>query len=124
MNEASLSGTVVCRFEELQDPGGRGVTVQQDGRLYDVLVVRRGRQAFCYLNRCPHTGSPLDWMPDQFLSLDKHYIQCATHAALFRIEDGACISGPCSGEALVPVAVVVEDGNVILPAGGIQAMDT
>ena len=123
MNDASSSGTVVCRLEELPDPGSRGVTLEQGGRLYDVFVVRCGMQVFCYLNRCPHTGSPLDWMPDQFLSLDKHHIQCATHAALFRIGDGVCISGPCNGDVLTPVAVVVEGGKVILPAGGLPAMD-
>lgn len=124
MNEAASAGTVVCRLDELQDPGSRGVSVCQGGRLHDVLIVRRGRQVFCYLNSCPHTGSPLDWMPDQFLSLDKHHIQCATHAALFRIEDGICIAGPCSGDALTPVPVVVADGEVILPAGGLPAMAT
>ena len=124
MNDTSPSGTVVCRLEELQDPGSRGVTVEQGGRLHDVMVVRRGRQAFCYLNRCPHTGSPLDWMPDRFLSLDKHHIQCATHAALFRIEDGICIAGPCTGDALTPVPVVVEGGKVILSASGLPATDT
>ncbi|MDH3872219.1 MAG: Rieske (2Fe-2S) protein [Gammaproteobacteria bacterium] len=124
MNDVSASGTVVCRLEELQDPGSRGVTVQQGGHLYDVLVVRRGRQVFCYLNSCPHTGSPLDWMPDQFLSLDKHHIQCATHAALFRIEDGICIAGPCSGDALTPVPVVIDGDRVILSDHSIPAMDT
>jgi nitrite reductase/ring-hydroxylating ferredoxin subunit len=123
MNELSPAGTVVCRLEELQDPGSRGVTVERGGRLHDVIVVRRGRQAFCYLNRCPHTGSPLDWMPDQFLSLDKNHIQCATHAALFRIDDGVCISGPCNGDALTPVPVVVESGKVILPARVLRIMD-
>jgi nitrite reductase/ring-hydroxylating ferredoxin subunit len=124
MNEAASAGTLVCRLDELQDPGSRGVSVRQGGRLLDVLVVRRGRQVFCYLNSCPHTGSPLDWVPDQFLSLDKHHIQCATHAALFRIEDGICIAGPCSGDALTPVPVVVADGEVILPAGGFPAIAT
>lgn len=123
MNNASPSATVVCRFEDLPDPGSRGVTLEQGGRQYDVLVVRRGRQAFCYLNSCPHTGGPLDWMPDQFLSLDKLHIQCATHAALFRIEDGSCIAGPCSGDALTPVPVFVEGGRVILPASSLPAVD-
>ena len=124
MNEASVSACVVCRIEDLPDPGSRGVTVQQDGRLHEVFVVRRGGRVFCYVNRCPHTGSPLDWMPDQFLSLDKLHIQCATHAALFRVEDGLCIAGPCSGDVLQPVTVVVQGGEVILPAGCLSAIDT
>lgn len=124
MNDAASSGSVLCRLEELQDPGSRGVTIEQGGRLHDVLVVRLGRQVFCYLNRCPHTGSPLDWLPDQFLSMDRQHIQCATHAALFRIEDGMCIAGPCSGDALLPVPVVLDGGRVILPAGSLTPVDT
>ena len=124
MNNTAASGSLVCRLGELQDPDSLGMTLEQDGRLYDVFVVRRGQQAYCYLNRCPHAGSPLDWMPDQFLSLDRRYIQCATHAALFRIEDGVCIAGPCSGDALVQVPVMLEDGKVILPAGGIPTGGT
>ena len=124
MNDSSLRGSVLCRLGELQDPGSRGVTVEQGGRLHEVFVVRRGKRVFCYLNSCPHTGSPLDWMPDQFLSLDKRHVQCATHAALFRIEDGLCIAGPCSGDALVPVPVVVEGDRVMLPAGYFPSMDT
>lgn len=124
VNDTSSPGRIVCRLEELADPGSLGITLQQGGRLHDVFVVRRGRCVFCYLNRCPHMGSPLDWLPDQFLSLDKRHIQCATHAALFRIEDGVCIAGPCSGDVLTPVPVLVEDGRVILPAGSFPPMDT
>lgn len=124
MSDAAASGRVVCRFQELQDPGSLGVTLELGGRLHDVFVVRRGQQAFCYLNRCPHTGSPLDWMPDQFLSLDRQHIQCATHAALFRIDDGFCIAGPCSGDALASLPVIVEDGKVILAVGAIPDIGT
>lgn len=118
MNDTSSQGSLLCRLGELPDPGSRGVTVEQGGRLHEVFVVRRGGQVFCYLNSCPHTGSPLDWMPDRFLSLDQRYIQCATHAALFRIEDGLCIAGPCSGDALTPLPVIVKGDRVMLVAGG------
>ena len=86
------------------------------GVIEDVFVVRRGTQVFAYRNHCPHTGSPLDWQPDQFLNLDRTLIQCATHMALFRIDDGRCVSGPCKGEALTPVALSVVDGWVEIPA--------
>ena len=35
-------------------------------------------------------------------------ILCATHGALFRIEDGHCLSGPCVGESLTPLPVSIE----------------
>jgi len=104
----------VLALEELQDPGSRGVTVPCDNRLFDVFVVRRGDEVRAYLNNCPHTGAPLDWVPDQFLSLDSKHIQCAMHGALFRWNDGKCIAGPCAGDALTAVPARVENGQVML----------
>jgi nitrite reductase/ring-hydroxylating ferredoxin subunit len=84
------------------------------GEMSDILVVRRGKNVYGYLNTCPHTGGPLDWVPDQFLDLTREYIQCATHGALFRIADGVCVYGPCAGDRLTPVPTAVEAGEVVL----------
>ncbi|MEE8263379.1 MAG: Rieske (2Fe-2S) protein, partial [Gammaproteobacteria bacterium] len=40
------------------------------------------------------------WVPDQFLDETGNLLQCATHGALFRIEDGFCVAGPCTGASL------------------------
>jgi nitrite reductase/ring-hydroxylating ferredoxin subunit len=116
--------TVLCRVDELQDPGSRGVTLQQGDDQLDLFVVRKGAVVSAYLNRCPHTGSPLDWNEHEFLSLDKRYIQCAMHAALFRFNDGMCVAGPCAGAGLTAIPVEVEDGLVVLasatPVAGIS----
>ena len=50
-----------------------------------LFVVRTGATVRAYENSCPHTGGPLDWVPDQFLTREKDMILCATHGALFRI---------------------------------------
>ena len=106
----------LCRIEELPDPGARGFTLRTEAGLQDIFLVRRGDQVYAYVNRCPHTGSPLDWQPDQFLSLDGSMIQCATHLALFRIDDGYCLAGPCVGQALTPAPIAVVDGRVLAAA--------
>ncbi|MBU1190440.1 MAG: Rieske (2Fe-2S) protein [Gammaproteobacteria bacterium] len=100
----------LCRLDDLTDPGSRSFTLRMhDGAVEEVFVVRRGNRVFAYVNHCPHTGSPLDWQPGQFLNLERTLIQCATHFALFKIEDGHCISGPCAGQTLTPVAVELVD---------------
>lgn len=68
-----------------------------------VLAVRREGQVFVYKNRCPHRGVALEWQPDQFLDSSASLIQCATHGALFLIEDGQCVAGPCEGESLTAI---------------------
>lgn len=106
--------TVVCQLGELLDSESRGLTLCLNEQLRDVFIVRKGQQVYAYLNSCPHTGGPLDWVPDQFLSLDRNYIQCATHNALFRFNDGYCVSGPCAGARLTSVPVVIDDGEVVI----------
>ena len=106
----------LCRLEALADPGARGFTLQTDSGLRDIFLVRRGTAVYAYVNHCPHTGSPLDWQPDQFLNLDRTLIQCATHLALFRIDDGYCVAGPCAGQALTAVTVTLEDDWVVVEA--------
>ena len=103
-------GAVLCRLDELADPGSRGFSVEGA----EIFLVRRGRLVAAYVNSCPHTGGPLDWVPDQFLDLERRHILCATHGALFRLEDGHCLAGPCAGDRLTPVAVELVDGVVRL----------
>ena len=111
---AIASQTVVCQLDELHDPDCRGLTLCLNEQIFDVFIVRRGMQVFAYHNSCPHTGGPLDWVSGQFLNIDRDYIQCATHDALFRLNDGYCVAGPCAGDKLKSVPVVIDTGKVMI----------
>ncbi len=104
----------LCRLDEIPDGEARGFELGAGTERLDLLVLRRGDRLYAYRNECPHAGSPLDLMPDQFLSADRRHLQCHTHGALFRIEDGMCVAGPCLGRGLTPVAITVEDGELLL----------
>ncbi|MFM2418882.1 MAG: hypothetical protein RL385_3605 [Pseudomonadota bacterium] len=80
----------------------------------ELIVLRSKGRVRAYENRCPHRFTTLDWVPGRLLSADGAYLQCATHGALFRLEDGLCIHGPCQGEALVAIGVTVREGVVHL----------
>jgi len=103
--------TVLCALDDLADPGARGFQV---GERAPMFVIRKDGAVFGYENRCPHYGTTLDWKPDMFLSVEKTEILCATHGALFRIEDGVCFAGPCPGRALTQVPLRIENGRVML----------
>ncbi|WP_342245343.1 Rieske (2Fe-2S) protein [Pseudomonas sp. OTU5201] len=90
---------LLCRPSELAEGQSRGFVV--DG--LKLLLVRRHGQIHAYENRCPHRGIPLDWVPGQFLDHSGSLIQCATHGALFLIESGECVTGPCAGDVLQPL---------------------
>lgn len=68
-----------------------------------VVAVMRDGQLYTYLNWCPHLGIELNFMPDEFLDMDRQFITCANHGALFEIETGMCLSGPCQGEPLAAI---------------------
>ncbi len=105
---------VLCAISELPDPGSKGINVSSSEKLQEVFVVRVGNEVYGYQNHCPHTGVNLDWLPDQFLDMTESFIQCATHGAIFRIEDGYCLRGPCAGESLQKLHLKVEQNNVVL----------
>ena len=104
----------LCALRELPEGSSRGFTVQTPSGLEELFVVHKDGRVVAYRNRCPHTGSPLDWLPDQFLTVEGDLIQCATHDARFRIEDGICVAGPCVGGRLSPLTAVVYQEAVYL----------
>ena len=107
---AAQPGRLLCRLAEISDPGSRAFDLEEGA----IFLVRRGAVLSAYVNSCPHTGGPLDWVEDQFLDLERRRILCATHGALFRLEDGQCLAGPCKGKGLTPVAITVTEGEVRL----------
>ncbi|HEX2115402.1 MAG TPA: Rieske (2Fe-2S) protein [Alphaproteobacteria bacterium] len=106
--------TVLCPLDALADPGGKGFTLAGPEGRREIFVVRRLGHVFAYENACPHIGTPLDFLPDQFLTRDGQYLLCSTHGAMFEIANGMCIHGPCRGKALKAVPVTIRDGQVVL----------
>src|ERR1700761_8031817 len=105
---------VLCRLDDLPDGAAKGFP-PPEGAWSGVFAVRQGDAVYVYVNSCPHIGTPLDWVPDRFLSNDGSHIVCATHGAEFRIVDGLCVRGPCRGEALEAVPSEIRDGIVLVP---------
>jgi nitrite reductase/ring-hydroxylating ferredoxin subunit len=91
---------LLCTSDQLLEAQSRGFEI--NGR--KLFATRRNGQVFVYDNRCPHRGVPLEWQPDQFLDASASLIQCATHGALFLIESGECVAGPCEGRSLTGIA--------------------
>jgi nitrite reductase/ring-hydroxylating ferredoxin subunit len=108
----------LCRLADIPDGGGRGFWFGQDTARFGVFLIRQGDRVYAYENSCPHRGTPLDWLPDRFLDRDGRRILCATHGALFDIEDGLCLSGPCAGARLRRVAVAQRGAVLYLDRGG------
>ena len=104
-------GTPLCRLDEIADPGTKGF--HSEG--FRGFVVRRGAEVRGYLDVCPHAGWPLAIDDARRLTREGDLLLCVGHGALFRIEDGLCIGGPCAGRSLDPWPVMVS-GDAIVAA--------
>lgn len=102
--------TALCRLDDIPEPGAKGINHQG----HSLFAVRSGGAVYLYRNRCPHLGIELHWLEDQFLDVEETLIQCATHGALFLIESGECVSGPCLGQSLQALRCRVENGELHL----------
>jgi len=104
----------VCTLNDLKESICYGLERidKNDSRQY--FLIYRENKVYSYINRCPHTGINLDWQPNQFLDRNNEFIQCATHGALFRIEDGKCLKGPCAGDRLQMVDNEIINGSIYL----------
>jgi nitrite reductase/ring-hydroxylating ferredoxin subunit len=107
----------VCRLDDLPDGGARGLDLNGDGEV-DAFAVRRAGTVHLWVDACPHHGTPLPWRKDAYLNAAGDRIVCAAHGALFELDSGRCVQGPCLGERLTPVpCAVVADGEVVLVEG-------
>jgi nitrite reductase/ring-hydroxylating ferredoxin subunit len=103
----SGQGLALARLEELADPCA---LVVHAGEIALVLT-RAGDRISAFRNRCPHAGYPLQRHDGRIVVHEGRYIVCGAHGASFSF-DGACAGGPCNGDSLEPVAIVVRDGQV------------
>lgn len=100
----------ICNVDQLSN--GECASLEAQDSAY--FVVRYNDQWFAYKNACPHLGLSLDFVPNQFLVPDKSMIQCSSHGALFEIETGECLAGPCTGQSLQKVPFEIQQGQVCI----------
>ncbi len=85
-------------------------------RRVEGFVVNLGGQFYSYVNYCAHAGTPLDWWPNEFMSVDSEFLICGTHGARYGPVTGKCAGGPCGGGALIPLRVQVRDDQIVITA--------
>ena len=106
-------GVVLCRLDALEDPGTMGFRYREGDQVFAGFVVRQGEVVRGYVDSCPHIGWPLAFLGDRYLTREKDLILCSGHGALFRLDDGVCVAGPCYGDRLEDWPVRIVDGTVV-----------
>jgi nitrite reductase/ring-hydroxylating ferredoxin subunit len=110
---ATPPGVRLCRLGDVSEGRARGLVLETRTGRFHGFVVRRGADIYGYADQCPHAGLPLAQTLDAYLTPQGDLIACNWHGALFRIEGGMCVAGPCMGRSLTrwPVGV---DGEWIV----------
>ncbi|HEX7228068.1 MAG TPA: Rieske (2Fe-2S) protein [Candidatus Binatia bacterium] len=103
---------LICQVGELSHGGSKKFTIRSGDRELEALLVNYEGAFFAYRNRCPHVGITLDWVDNQFFSVDGRYLMCANHGAVFEPRTGDCIWGPCAGLALQSVSLEIEGEKI------------
>ncbi len=109
---AIARGTRLCAIDEVEEGGARVVEVAPGPPVVEVIVVRRAGRFIVYHNHCPHMHAPLNMLATVFVAGDT--LICDHHSARFGIDDGLCTAGPCKGDSLTGIPIVVREGAVVV----------
>jgi nitrite reductase/ring-hydroxylating ferredoxin subunit len=103
----------VCAASDLAERGQAFIwDVLQYGQPVRAFALRFDGRVVAYLNRCVHVPTEMDWQAGEFLDMDRRWILCSIHGAMYEPADGRCVGGPCGRGRLTPVAVQEIDGHV------------
>lgn len=103
---------LLCHRDELPEGTSRGFDPCRRGR--DTIFVVRKDGVHAWRNACPHwADTPMAWRKDAYLSGDGQTIACHAHGARFEIDTGLCVLGPCVGQRLTPIPLILTDDGAI-----------
>lgn len=103
-DEVDVRVSLSALLADLPEGAASEAVLALDGEITALIVTRVAGQVHAFRNVCPHAGRRLDWAPGAFL-IDQGRLVCAAHGACFDMANGLCVSGPCKGASLTPVAL-------------------
>lgn len=109
--DATPPGVALAPLAAIADGAARNFVLQLRAGRFHGFVVRRGDAVFGYVDRCPHAGLPLAQRLDDYVAAG--HVRCSWHGALFGVEDGVCVAGPCVGARLAAWPVTVRDEMIV-----------
>lgn len=105
-------GTALARVEDVPDHGAIVRDFQNGEARFSILIARQGDVVTAFENRCPHAGFPLERPDGRMIVLERKYLLCAGHGAMFAIADGVCAGGPGTGKGLMPLPIEILGGEI------------
>ncbi|MCB0404210.1 MAG: Rieske 2Fe-2S domain-containing protein [Bdellovibrionales bacterium] len=111
---STVNQIVVLSKKLFSELSTQSFQVKFKGRIVRGFVVRRGKVYYAYLNRCQHLPVTLDLNDNEFFTHDKKYLQCHMHGAVYEIDSGLCVGGPCQGASLIKLKLEEEEDEIVV----------
>ena len=109
---------VICEVRDVQEEEVRAFTLARVGAKgnepWPIMIARKGGRLFGYENVCPHGGSRLDVVPGELMDEEGNFIACGKHKAMFDLDTGHCFIGPCQGQRLTAIDLIIDEGDVCI----------
>jgi len=99
------------KFEELS---AKPFSVKIKGKVVNGFVTKKNGRFYAYLNLCKHLPVTLDLKDGNFFTFDKAHLQCHMHGAMYEIETGFCVAGPCQGARLDALELKEDENNLLI----------
>ncbi len=106
----------LTRLLDVPEDGWTEHALSTSAGLKSVILRRQGAAFTAFINQCPHQGRRLDYAPGEFLFSAAGQLVCPAHGACFDVASGLCVSGPCVGQSLRSLRVVVEGHDLFVDA--------
>ena len=109
---------VICEVRDVQEEEVRAFTLARVGPTgnepWPIMITRKGGRLFGYENVCPHGGTRLDVVPGELMDEEGNFIACGKHKAMFDLDTGHCFIGPCQGQRLTAIDLIIDEGDVCI----------
>lgn len=113
MASVTTSQVDLCHSSDIPEGESRGFDIEGNGQ-DSLFIVRVKGKLYGWQNACPHIdGAPMAWRKDAYLNGKKTHIACHAHGALFELETGVCIQGPCLGKRLQAVEIIEHESGQV-----------
>lgn len=111
MSSSHIAIVKKAKFEELET---RTFELKIRGKIVKGFVVKKGGRFYAYLNLCKHLPVTLDLNDGNFFTFDKSHFQCHMHGAMYEVETGFCVAGPCQGARLSGLEIQEEPSRLLV----------
>ncbi len=118
MSSEQANVFVICAADSIERSGAKAFSLSRvneagEARPFSIVVARtHAADYFGYVNACPHQGIWLNIGEGNFFTRDRAFLKCGRHGAVFEIDTGLCVDGPCKDKSLEPLALAIVDGDV------------